>query len=196
MRIIAGTARGRRLAVPRGEGVRPTADRVREALFSSLQERLAGAHVLDLFAGAGGLGLEAASRGAATVTFIERDRRALDALARNVDAVGHERTVIVARDVEHALRLDVAGAPFDIVLVDPPYALDADRLDAIIDQLAPHLAAGATVVIERDVRSRPPEWPGSFNPRDPRRYGDTVLHSAVASTTNDGAGGTSQEDQP
>jgi len=179
MRIIAGAARGRRLAVPAGETVRPTADRVREALFSSLAPLLPGAAVLDAFAGSGALGLEARSRGAAHVTFIEQDRRALTALRRNVEAVGLDGLDVVAGD---ALRIVATGrptgAPFDLVLLDPPYALAEDALAGLLAGLVPALGDGATVVVERAASVPAPRWPEALRAVSERRYGSTRLHRA------------------
>lgn len=180
MRIVAGAARGRRLVVPPGDAVRPTADRVREALFSSLAPLLPGAAVLDAFAGSGALGLEARSRGAERVTLIERDRRALVALERNVDAVGLGGVQVVAGD---ALRLAaqgaIVGAPFDVVLLDPPYALEEAAVTALLADLVTSLAGAATVVIERARAAPEPRWPPTLRPEWSRRYGSTTLHRAV-----------------
>jgi 16S rRNA (guanine966-N2)-methyltransferase len=188
MRIIAGAARGRRLVVPAGGTVRPTADRVREALFSSLAPLLPGASVLDAFAGSGALGLEARSRGAAHVTLIEQDRRALTALLRNVDAVGLDGLDVVAGD---ALRIVATGrptgAPFDLVLLDPPYALTEDALAVLLGDLVAALADGATVVVERATSAPPPRWPPALQPASERRYGSTRLHRA-SSTSVGGEG--------
>lgn len=180
MRIIAGAARGRRLRVPPGAGTRPTADRVREALFSSLQAHLPGARVLDLYAGAGGLGLEALSRGAAEVVLVESDRRALDVLRANVEVVGLGGARVVAADVGRALAGTEAPGPFDLVLLDPPYRLDDDALAQVLAAVAGRLAPDGVVVVERDARSAPPRWPADLRPRAPRRYGDTALHRADA----------------
>ena len=179
MRVVAGAARGRRLVAPKGLDVRPTTDRVKEAMFSSLQPLLPDARVLDLFAGAGGLGIEALSRGAASVTFVERARPALDALRRNLDTVGLPGAEVVGVDVARALRGPLPGAPFDLVLADPPYRLPADELEALLATLVDHLAAGATVVVERDRRDGPPSWPLRLLGDEPRRYGDTALHRAT-----------------
>jgi 16S rRNA (guanine966-N2)-methyltransferase len=180
MRIVAGAARGRRLVVPPGDAVRPTADRVGEALFSSLAPSLPGAVVLDAFAGSGALGLEARSRGAERVTFVERDRQALGALQRNVDAVGLGGTHVIAGDT---LRLAsggaLVGAPFDLVLLDPPYALDERALATLLRDLVVSLAAGATVVVERATAAPEPLWPAALVPERSRRYGSTTLHRAV-----------------
>ena len=179
MRIIAGLAKGRRIAAPPGSDVRPTGDRVREALFSSLQARLPGAHVLDLYAGSGALGLEAASRGAARVTLVERDRRTLEILRDNVEVVGLPGIEVVSGEVAAILAGGpLPGAPFDLVLADPPYRLAGEELDAMLTVLPTHLAEGAVVVVERGSREVAPSWPPGFAPDEPRRYGSTVLHRA------------------
>lgn len=179
MRVVAGSLGGRPLRAPRGDRVRPTADRVREALFSTLGARVAGAAVLDLFAGSGALGIEAWSRGAATVTFVERDRRVVDVLRDNLRALGLDAPV----HVTDALRFVRAIAttpdgPYDLVLCDPPYALSADALAAVLAALADGgLAPGATVVVERDRRSTPPPTVvAGLRREDHRVYGDTVLY--------------------
>jgi 16S rRNA (guanine966-N2)-methyltransferase len=177
MRIVAGAARGRRLVAPPGDAVRPTADRVREALFSSLAPLLPGAAVLDAFAGSGALGLEARSRGAARVTLVEQDRRALVALRHNVDAVGLGATTVVAGDVRRlAATGQIAGAPFDLALLDPPYALAEDALAVLLADLVPLLADGAIVIVERSAAGPAPRWPAALRPVSERRYGSTRLH--------------------
>jgi 16S rRNA (guanine966-N2)-methyltransferase len=180
VRVIAGAARGRRLGVPAGDRTRPTADRVKEALFSSLQPRLAGARVLDLYAGAGGLGLEALSRGASAVTFVESDRRALRSLRANIEVVALPGAEVVGLDVGRALTSDVLVGPFDLVLLDPPYRLSDEELGEVLVALAPLLAPGAHVVVERDRRAGTPRWPAGLLPAEPRRYGDTAVHRADA----------------
>jgi 16S rRNA (guanine966-N2)-methyltransferase len=181
MRIVAGAARGRRLVAPAGAVVRPTADRVKEALFSSLQPMLPGAAVLDVFAGAGGLGLEARSRGAARVTFVEQDRRALTALRANLEQVGLDGCEVVVGDAYRLLSAGAGalpGSPFDLVLLDPPYADPAEALDLLLADLLPALAPGATVVLERASRAAGPTWPAGLDAGAPRRYGATTLHRA------------------
>jgi 16S rRNA (guanine966-N2)-methyltransferase len=178
MRIVAGAAKGRRLLAPKGTDVRPTSDRVKEALFSSLQPALLGARVLDLFAGSGALGLEALSRGAASVTFVERSRPARDALRRNIEVVALPGTHVVAGEAATALRGELPGAPFDLVLLDPPYHHPKAALAALLDALVTHLAPGARVVLERAARDGTPPWPADLLPATPRRYGDTALHVA------------------
>jgi 16S rRNA (guanine966-N2)-methyltransferase len=181
MRVVAGSARGRRLVSPAGTAVRPTADRVKEALFSSLAPRLPGASVLDVFAGSGALGLEALSRGAARVTFIEQDRLALEAIRTNIATVALSGTSVVAGEAGRVLAgaSTLAGAPFDLVLLDPPYALEEATLAALLTDVAALLSAGATVVVERAAGAPQPSWPATLVPAEPRRYGATALHRAV-----------------
>lgn len=178
MRVIAGVAKGRRLVAPKGDRTRPTSDRVKESWFSALQPVLGGAHVLDLYAGSGGLGLEALSRGAAAVTFVEKDRRALEALRTNLAAVDLPGATVVARDVHQALADPLADAPFDVVVADPPYRADEDELRRLLVALVRHLAQDAVVTLERGRREPPPPWPAELSADDPRRYGDTTLHRA------------------
>lgn len=180
-RIIAGAARGRRLAVP-PSGTRPTSDRVREALFSALGSALgawAGVRVLDLYAGTGALGLEAASRGAAHVLLVEDQQRALATLRANVAAVGVAGVEVRAGDVGRVLAVP-PPEPYDLVLADPPYALAESDLREVLQALADGgwLADGATVVVERDRRGGL-SWPAGFDPAPERRYGDTVLGWAL-----------------
>lgn len=181
MRIVAGAARGRRLVAPTGSAVRPTADRVKEALFSSLAPLIAGASVLDVFAGSGALGLEALSRGASHVTFVEQDRRALGALATNIATVDLPGTAVVAGEARRVLAggSALAGRPFDLVLLDPPYALDETTLALLLADLAGHLAPGASVVVERAAEAPVPGWPATLVAGEPRRYGSTALHRGV-----------------
>jgi 16S rRNA (guanine966-N2)-methyltransferase len=178
MRVVAGAAKGRRLVAPKGSEVRPTSDRVKEALFASLAPTLPGARVLDLFAGSGALGLEALSRGAAEVTFVERARPALDAIRRNVEVVGLPGAHVVAGDALALLRSERLAGPFDLVLADPPYHHPKAELAQTLAHLVVHLAPGATVIVERSVRDGSPPWPPSLLAGAPRRYGDTALHRA------------------
>lgn len=176
MRIIAGAARGRRLRVPADGTLRPTSDRAKEALFSSLMPLLPDATVLDLYAGTGALGLEALSRSAAKVTFVERSRAAIDALRHNIEVVGLAGTQVVAGEVGRALAGVLPSAPFDLVFIDPPYDLDGAEVDRVLTALVPHLADRATVIVERDVRAPEPTWPETFEVQRPRRYGSTLLY--------------------
>lgn len=176
-RIIAGTAGGRRLAVP-PRGTRPTSDRVREALFSALAHDpgLDGAAVLDLCAGSGALGLEALSRGAAHALFVESDRRAALVLRRNVADLG-----LPGAEVRAAPAAAVLGAPavraYDVLLVDPPYDVPDAEVVGWLAAAAGHgwLAGDATVVVERRA-GRPFPWAPPLHGGRERRYGDTVLH--------------------
>ena len=169
MRIIAGDWGGRRLVAPPGRHTRPTADRVREALFSILGP-LDGERVLDLYAGSGALGLEALSRGASSATFVERARPALRALRANLDALGAEASVI-AGDVAAFLRsAREQGAEYDLVFLDPPYKA-ASAVGRELS-LRPVCAVGARVVAESDRRA-PLELDLPLT--DERRYGDTLI---------------------
>ena len=176
-RIVAGAAKGRRLAVP-ARGTRPTSDRAREALFSTLAGLLDldGARVLDLYAGTGAVGLEALSRGAGRVTFVESDRAAAAILQRNVEAVGLPGARIVTSSVEGYLA-GGGDTPFDIAYLDPPYALSDAALGTVLAVLgAPQwLVAGAVVVVERSAQAGEPRWPDVIESVKQRRYGAGVL---------------------
>ena len=166
MRVIAGVARGRRLAVPGGRDVRPTSDRVREAVFSSLVSMSAveGARVLDLFAGSGALGIEALSRGAAAATFVDHDRRVIDTIRANLDVTGLAAQASVVCD--DALGYVAAHSEaVDLAFVDPPYAFDA------WDELLGRLRAGV-VVLESD---RPQPLATRFEVLRTKAYGGTVV---------------------
>lgn len=177
MRVIAGTAGGRRLVAPKGDRTRPTADRVREALFSSLQPRLPGARVLDLFAGSGALAIEALSRGAAHATLVERARPALAAIRSNLDTAGvADRATVVASELPGALT-KVEG-PFDLVLLDPPYALAEHVLADVLAALPGLCAPDVAIRLERATRAGAPPWPDGVRPGRVRRYGDTTIHEA------------------
>ncbi len=179
---MAGVAGGRRLAVP-PHGTRPTSDRVREAVFSALQARrdLNGARVLDLYAGSGALGLEALSRGAAHVRFVESDRRAAAVLQRNVEALGLPGAQVTTGAVQVVLRSD-PGEPYDVVLADPPYALDETTLAGVLSALAGGgwLAGSALLVVERPAKALPPTWPDDVAALTHRRYGDTAVYYGCA----------------
>ena len=176
-RIVAGAAKGRQLAVP-PRGTRPTSDRAREGLFNTLAGLLDldGARVLDLYAGSGAVGLEALSRGAAHVTFVESDRTAAAAVQRNVEAVGLVGASVVRSAVESFLtgRPDV---PFHFAFVDPPYALEEPSLAAVLATLAEPgwLAPGAVVVVERSSRGAEPGWPSVIESVKQKRYGEGLL---------------------
>jgi len=174
VRVIAGTLGGRRLKAPRGTTTRPTSDRVKEALFALLGD-IAGARVLDLFAGAGGLGIEALSRGAARAVFIERDQRALRALRENVRALGlgAARAEVRAGDVLALLRTARGRAEtYDLVFIDPPYSRASDLGRELSLLLAPLLEPEARIVVESDRRA-PLQLQAQLERE--RTYGDTSI---------------------
>jgi len=189
-RVIAGEAGGRRLAVPAGRDTRPTSDRAREGLFAtivSVTGSLAGARVLDLYAGSGAVGLEALSRGAEHVLLVESGARAGRVIRANIEAIGLPGAEMVTDRVERVLARGPAPSAagsgrYDIVFADPPYALAAQEVSAMLTALADHdwLAAGALVVVERATRSGPPSWPAGFEPDRARRYGEATFWYARA----------------
>ena len=175
MRITGGKFGGRNLKVPKSEAIRPTQDRVREALFSMLQAEVPGSRFLDLFAGSGAVGLEALSRGAASVTLVESSRRHLATLKENVSALGCEAAVVLA-DVYRYLA-GYAGAGFTIGFADPPYALGEERgYAAVLRTLAERgvIVPGGLFVAEMTAGQRAEETPGWELLRD-RTYGKTRL---------------------
>jgi 16S rRNA (guanine966-N2)-methyltransferase len=190
-RIVAGSVGGRRIEVPR-HGVRPTSERVREALFGALDAAgvLPDAAVLDLCAGTGALGLEALSRGAGHVLFVESDRRVAAVLRRNVATLGFDSAAEVR--VGPAGRLLAGPAPrgYDLVLADPPYDLPDEEVAGWLADAAEHgwLASGATVVVERPARGGEFGWPSGLHGAGDRRYGDTVLYLGYR-PAYDGGGG-------
>jgi 16S rRNA (guanine966-N2)-methyltransferase len=188
-RIVAGSVGGRSLEVP-PKGTRPTSERVREALFSRLTHLgvLDGTRVLDLYAGSGALGIEAASRGATHVTLVEGARPAADVCRRNVRALRLDGLVdVVADRVERFVERPVV-APWDLVLVDPPYDVPEDDLAAVLAGVAPALAPDAVLVVERSARSPEPRWPAHVERFDVRTYGETRMWFAEPGATA-GTGG-------
>jgi 16S rRNA (guanine966-N2)-methyltransferase len=174
LRIIAGRHRGRRLRFPAGVEIRPTPDRVRETLFNWLQPRIDGARVLDLFAGSGALGLEALSRGAAEVVFVERERRAAAAIEAVLQEWGETNAQVVCADALAWLRGSSATSGYDIVFLDPPY--DADLLAPASAALAGKLGPDARIYVERRVREPLPPLPGSWNELRAGRAGEVGYH--------------------
>jgi 16S rRNA (guanine966-N2)-methyltransferase len=168
LRVVAGDFKGRRLAAPRGTRTRPTADRVREALFSMLGD-VDGASVLDLYAGSGALGIEALSRGAESAVFVERDAQAVAAIERNLAAVGVEATVVRQDVVRFLARADGA---FDLVFCDPPYDSASRLAGQLADRLPALCAEDARIVTESDKRN-PLVLP--FPLLVERAYGDTRI---------------------
>ena len=197
-RVIAGEAGGRRLAVPDGRDTRPTSDRAREGLFStivSMLGSLAGARVLDLYAGSGAVGLEALSRGAGHVLLVEHGARATRVIRENIEAIGLPGAVLAADRVERVLARGPApagghdspapaggqdsteGSRYDVVFADPPYALADTAVSQVLSLLADQgwLAPGALVIVERATRSGPVNWPDGFVPDRARRYGEATF---------------------
>ncbi len=177
-RIVAGAAGGRRLAVP--SSARPTTDRVREALFNVLASRFDfdGLRVLDLYAGSGALGLEALSRGAASVLLVDSDRRAVEAITRNVATVGITGATVRRGAVSSVL---AAGTPepVDVVFADPPYDVSSAQLQVVVESLsAGWVTPGAVVVVERPFSEPELAWPPGWRVWPVRRYGDTRLEAA------------------
>ncbi len=168
MRVVAGRFKGRRLTAPRGTRTRPTADRVREALFSMLGD-LDGARVLDLYAGSGALGIEALSRGAATAVFVERDPQAVAAIERNLAPLGVEATVARADALRWLARVE---GEFDLVFCDPPYDVASRLAGALAERLAVLTPDDARIVTESDKR-HPLQLP--FPLLTERSYGDTRI---------------------
>ena len=163
MRIIAGSRKGARIFAPRGVDTRPTADRVREAAFNLIGP-VDGARVIDLYAGSGAMGLEALSRGAARVVFVETDRRALEAIQRNLDKLGLSGAEIARESAAARLAADRrASRRYDLVLIDPPYRMLEPSLATLASQLEAVLAADGLVVVESDARVEPGATPAGAN---------------------------------
>jgi 16S rRNA (guanine966-N2)-methyltransferase len=179
-RVIAGAAGGRRLAVPPGTGTRPTSDRAKEGLFSTLQSlrgTLLGARVIDLYAGSGAVGLEALSRGAAHVLLVEADPRAARTVRENAAAIGLPGAEVRAARAEKTLTGPPPAQPYDVAFLDPPYDVDDDRMREILITLLTDgwLTADALVTVERRTRGGEFRWPGGFEGLRSRRYGEATL---------------------
>jgi 16S rRNA (guanine966-N2)-methyltransferase len=168
MRIIAGSRKGARIFAPKGHEVRPTGDRVREAIFN-LVGPVDELEVLDLFAGSGAMGLEALSRGASQVTFVEADRAAAEMIVRNLDKLGLEGATVIRDDAARKLAADAAaGRRYDLVLIDPPYRMLARLLPTLAAYVPAVVTPEGLVVVESDAREEP-ELP--LPQRTSRRYG-------------------------
>lgn len=180
-RIISGRFGGRTLGTPKGGNTRPTTERVREALFSRLEhlDVLAGASVLDLYAGSGALGFEALSRGATSAVLVEAARSVAQVAARNAKALGcaSETNVITAKAEKYTAAPELAAGPFSLVIADPPYDVSEASLAEVLSGLsAPgRLTDDAVVVVERSSRSAEPTWPEGLERFDERTYGETRL---------------------
>ena len=191
MRVVSGVARGRRLRAPKGRGTRPTADRVKEALFSMLEsrDRCTGVTILDLFAGTGGLGIEALSRGASSAVFVESNAIAAKTLRANLATAGFDAEVLVMPAARAIAVLAERGARFDGVFLDPPYEREwirdtLERLDA-----AGLVRDHGWVVVEHGRDEQPPARVGHLATRDTRRYGDTRLTVLEVERAEAGNGG-------
>jgi 16S rRNA (guanine966-N2)-methyltransferase len=172
MRVIAGSARGLRLAAPRDPKTRPISDKVKESLFGAIGPRVVGTRVLDLYAGSGAIGIEALSRGAAQAAFVERGRPAVDAIRENLERTGlGDRAEVHAIAVEAFLAREPTGR-WDVAILDPPYA--ERTLDVPLERLRPHLAPGALVVVKHFWRTPVPPTGGLAITRN-RRFGETAL---------------------
>ncbi|MBO0655251.1 MULTISPECIES: 16S rRNA (guanine(966)-N(2))-methyltransferase RsmD [Streptomyces] len=179
-RVIAGTAGGRRLAVPPGTGTRPTSDRAREGLFSTWESflgTLQGARVLDLYGGSGAVGLEALSRGAGHVLLVEADARAVRVIRDNVRAVGLPGAEVRTGKAEQVITGAPPAGPYDVVFLDPPYVVGDDALREILLTLRTRgwLADEALVTVERSTRGGEFGWPEGFDALRARRYGEGTL---------------------
>jgi 16S rRNA (guanine966-N2)-methyltransferase len=182
-RVIAGSSKGRRLQVPSGTTTRPTSDRAREGLFSSLLSLLEveGARVIDLYAGSGALGLEALSRGATSATLVESEPEAVASLRANAELLRLPGTHVVAQPVERFLEVDPEPR-YDLALLDPPYDL---VVEPVLEQLLPWLADDAVVVVERRTRGADLVWPVGLERVRERRYGEATLWYAVREPDTD-----------
>jgi 16S rRNA (guanine966-N2)-methyltransferase len=174
MRIIAGSRKGSRIFAPKGLDTRPTSDRVREAAFTLIPSGyVQDAAVLDLFAGSGAMGLEALSRGAARVTFVEKERDACRTINRNLDKLGLDNATVLCQEALAALGSDArAGTRYDLVLVDPPYRRFSSLQNALIQHLPEVLAPDGLLLVET-AATEEPELP--LTKRTTRRYGSARL---------------------
>ena len=188
-RIIGGAAGGRRLRTPSGEATRPTSDRVREALFSTLESRLGsltGLRFLDLYAGSGAVGLEAMSRGAGVVTAVESDRRTARLVQDNATALGFRKVDVLAHPAARMLA-QPPRAPYDVVFADPPYPMANTELEETLALLVANdwLAVGGMVIVERSARSVEPRWPVGLVRERAKEYGETVLWYVAAGSAGE-----------
>jgi len=185
-RIIGGKAGSLRINTP-GSHTRPTSDRVREAWFSALDARglLEGASVLDGYAGSGALGLEAASRGAQSVVFVDSHSGATRVITANTatlrNALGPDTTLHVHTGPVATYLATSPRVAFDLVFLDPPYDVTSEEVDSVLVAVSPAVAPEGLVMLERSSRSAPPTWPPGMEPEKPRKYGETTLYFATKS---------------
>lgn len=194
-RIISGAAGGVRLASVPGDNTRPTTDRVKESLFSKLEsyDIIRGARVLDAFGGSGALGCEALSRGAASVTLLDTYPKAVAVIRKNVAAVEKAmgRTGSSSTRVQQSQALTYvksASGPWDLVFVDPPYAMPNEQVSELLEALTPKLAEGAVVVVERSSRDEEPVWGEGLYCFSTRQHGETVLYYVEPDEAEEQAG--------
>ncbi|WP_296701780.1 16S rRNA (guanine(966)-N(2))-methyltransferase RsmD [Rothia sp. (in: high G+C Gram-positive bacteria)] len=194
-RIISGAAGGVRLASVPGDNTRPTTDRVKESLFSKLEsyDIIRGARVLDAFGGSGALGCEALSRGAASVTLLDIYPKAVAVIRKNVAAVEKAmgRTGSSSTRVQQSQALTYvksASGPWDLVFVDPPYAMPNEQVSELLEALTPKLAEGAVVVVERSSRDEEPVWGEGLYCFSTRQHGETVLYYVEPDEAEEQAG--------
>lgn len=200
-RIISGAAGGVRLASVPGDNTRPTTDRVKESLFSKLEsyDIIRDARVLDAFGGSGALGCEALSRGAASVTLLDIYPKAVAVIRKNVAAVEKAmgRTGSSSTRVQQSQALTYvksASGPWDLVFVDPPYAMPNEQVSELLEALSPKLAEGAVVVVERSSRDAEPVWGEGLYCFSTRQHGETVLYYVEPDEVEEQAGDESGED--
>jgi 16S rRNA (guanine966-N2)-methyltransferase len=189
-RVIAGSAGGRRLTVPPGTGTRPTSDRMREGLFSTWESLhgVAGTRVLDLYGGSGAVGLEALSRGAAHALLVEADAKAARAIKDNIRTLALPGAEFRAGRAEQVIATPVAGEAYDIVFLDPPYAVAHEELGEILLTLRSNgwITGDALVTVERSTRSGAFPWPEGFEALRSRKYGEgTLWYGRAAFTSED-----------
>ncbi|MBF9067328.1 16S rRNA (guanine(966)-N(2))-methyltransferase RsmD [Streptacidiphilus fuscans] len=190
-RVIAGAARGRRLAVPPGTSTRPTSDRAREALFSSweaIRGSLAGARVIDLFAGSGAVGLEALSRGAAHALLVDEDPAAVKTILANVRTLSLPGAEVRSGRAERLIAGAPPSVPYDLVFLDPPYVVTDDDLREILITLASGgwIDGDVIVTVERSTRGGEFSWPEGFEALRERRYGEATLWYGRAASNGAG----------
>jgi 16S rRNA (guanine966-N2)-methyltransferase len=179
-RVIAGAAKGRRLAVPEGKDTRPTSDRAREGLFSTVQSllgSLTGCRVADLYAGSGAVGLEALSRGAAHALLVEANPKAARVIRDNIAALRLPGAELATDRVERVLK-NGPREPYDFVFMDPPYVLPDEEVRAVLEALRDNgwLAADALIAVERSKRGNPIAWPDGFEAERERKYGEGIFY--------------------
>lgn len=171
MRIITGLYKNRVLKTPKGDTTRPTSDKVRGSIFNILQNQIEGRTFLDLFAGSGSMGIEALSRGAASATFVEKERRAVQCIKENLESLQIEAEVFATDALSAVKRLIKASRQFDLIYIDPPYALD---IEPLLELVQPILAPEGTLILEQSKRAK--IEPNGLKQVDERHFGDTVIY--------------------